>query len=142
MFKPSRFQWTLILMPALLLLTGCGSSDTVRVTGTVQRDGKPVPNLIVNFVPAEGRPSWGITDEKGAFMLAHDKKTAGAVRGTHRVYVKYHTRDPKEDIAFHQGTLKLSPEMKAILAKYGQMETTPLRYEITKDGQAIDVVLD
>jgi hypothetical protein len=57
---------------SLLASAGCGDPDApeiARVTGTVTRGGKPVPNLVVNFMPAEGRPSWGITDDRGRYVV-------------------------------------------------------------------------
>ncbi len=72
---------------AVLLLVAAGCSESARllkVTGTVRYKGKPVPNVVVNFLPAEGRPSWGLTNDKGEFKLSIDKKTEGAVTGLPR----------------------------------------------------------
>src|SRR5690242_19717008 len=74
-----------------LATSGCWSSgpDIVEVTGKLTRNGKPVPNLIVNFQPDEGRPSWGKADENGVFTLSYDPEHDGARVGKHTVYVKY-----------------------------------------------------
>ncbi|HEX4613250.1 MAG TPA: hypothetical protein VH092_34000, partial [Urbifossiella sp.] len=47
------------------LLLGCGSDGPkiVKVSGTVTRNGAPVPGVAVSFTPANGRPSWGMADE-------------------------------------------------------------------------------
>jgi hypothetical protein len=130
----------LVLAP---LVGGCAKEATVvRVTGTVRSGGKAVPNLFLHFEPAEGRPSWGVTDAEGRYKLSYDRQREGAVRGRHTVFVEHRPRGPKEDLALQQGTLRPPPELQAILEKYGNRETSPLRYEITRDGQVIDLDLD
>ena len=124
----------------LILLAGCSDGPTlVRVSGTVTRDGKPVPNLFVHFKPEHGRPSWGFTDENGHYVLHYDKKVEGAVVGTHVVFVVYEAgasspgEKPKE---------KMPKEMSTILAKYGNPATTPLKKDVSKDNKVIDLSLD
>jgi hypothetical protein len=132
------------LVPVLFLLAGaCGTGPRVlRVTGTVRYAGRPVPNLVLHFVPEVGRASWGATDGEGRYKLVHDKQRDGAVRGKHKVYFEYRPRGPKEDLEYQQGQLELPPDLKAVLAKYGNPNTTPLSYEVTQDGQVIDIDLD
>lgn len=129
------------LLP-LLLLAGCNSNPkTLRVTGSVKQAGKPVPDLFVHFEPREGRPSWGITDAEGRFTLSYEQKRPGAIPGKHHVWFEYRPRDPKQDMDYRNGTLKLAPEFTAILTKYNQKDS-PLNYEIASDGQVIDILLD
>ncbi len=133
------FLLVLVLLPA----GGCGgSSDVVRVTGTVRHDGKPVANLTLVFVPDSGRSSWGVTDEEGHFKLSYDRKHEGAVRGTHRIYAQFRPRDAQQEMAIGQGKQAPPPDVQAILAKYGSLDSTPLRREIDRDGQVIDLDLD
>jgi hypothetical protein len=133
----------LILLVGLLpLAVGCGDqANVVRVTGTVRSAGQPVPNLIVHFVPDQGRPSWGSTDEQGAFELSFDRKTKGALRGRHKVFVTYRPRDASQEMALAQNESALPPALRLILKKYGERETT-LQVEITKEGQMIELNLD
>jgi hypothetical protein len=132
-----------ILLPMLILpVVGCSGPKICHVTGTVQLAGKPVANLVVNFVPEEGRPSYGMTDDQGAYHLKYDRTTDGAVRGTHKVFFKYRPHDPKQEIAIQQGTMQLPSDVKSILEKYGSAETTTLRFEVKEDGQVIDITLD
>jgi hypothetical protein len=44
-----------------------------------------VTNAYVDFVPDQGRPSWGLTDERGHFKLNYDRGHDGAVVGKHKV---------------------------------------------------------
>ena len=76
-------------LPVLLALAGCGKGDypeMARVTGTVTYKGKPVPNMMVNFMPKSGRPSWGKTDAAGKFEMIYDADYKGAKIGHHKVY--------------------------------------------------------
>jgi hypothetical protein len=127
----------------MFLAFGCNEGpSTVRVTGTARHRGKPVANLFLNFVPDEGRASWGVTDENGHFKLFYDRTREGAVRGKHKVHVSYRARTPSDDLALEEGRLKLPADMQAILDKYGDPATSTLQYNITKDGQEIDLDLD
>ncbi len=71
-------------------LVGCGPSrpSTLPVKGIVTMDGKPVAQAGVHFAPdAKGRPSEGVTDENGQFVLRCFDKTDGALPGTHHVTI-------------------------------------------------------
>jgi hypothetical protein len=69
---------------------GCGRSDAkiVEVTGTLTYKGNPIANAEVHFVPEQGRPSWGQTDEQGRFKLNYERGHDGAVVGKHKVFVR------------------------------------------------------
>jgi hypothetical protein len=80
-----------VLLPALLLsalLIGCSSSDkppTGEVTGTIKNSGTPVVGALVEFVPENGRPSMGQTDQNGKYTLYYAYKEPGAKIGMHKV---------------------------------------------------------
>ncbi|QDU52918.1 carboxypeptidase-like regulatory domain-containing protein [Gimesia panareensis] len=77
----------------LCLTVGCGGSagsdqpDLGSVTGVVTMDGEPLSNVSVTFTPTEGRPSNGVTDETGKYVLGYLRDTQGAVIGTHQVSI-------------------------------------------------------
>jgi hypothetical protein len=128
----------LLFIGFALLLTGCGSDGKpVRVTGVVRSKGKPIPNLIVHFVPEQGRESRGTTDNNGEFKLSYERGTEGAVKGKHKVYFEFRPHDPRQE----SSTAAIPPDIKAILAKYGKQNSS-LQYEVTKDGQEITIDLD
>ncbi len=139
-----RHGFGLVFLSAAVLLTGgCARGPTIcRVTGTVRHNGKPVPNITVCFVPDEGRESIGTTDEAGAFKLTYEKTKEGAARGKHKVFFVYRPKTPKEEMDVHAGKASLPPDVKAVLAKYGSRDTSPLSYEVTTDDQIIDITLD
>jgi hypothetical protein len=134
---------SLLLAAWFLCLAGCsGGPKICRVTGTVRYKGKAVPHLTVLFVPDEGRESIGTTDDEGNYKLMSGRTTEGAARGTHRVYFAYRPRTPQEEIDLHAGKITLPPDVTAVLDKYGSLASTPLKYEVTTDGQVIDIPLD
>jgi hypothetical protein len=71
------------LLTLALVLTGCGGSEgppTVKVSGVVTLDGKPLADADVNFV-SKMHAGYGKTDKDGKFQLV-----SGAVVGENIVY--------------------------------------------------------
>jgi hypothetical protein len=73
---------------ALAGLVGCGGSDEdsytlVKVTGTITKNGKPLPNADVSFVPNAGNsvstPGADRTGPEGNYMLRFKGRTGVAV---------------------------------------------------------------
>jgi len=138
-------------LPVWLALAGCGNSDLpemARVTGTVTYKGKPVPNMMVNFMPTAGRPSWGRTDAVGHYEMNYDADNMGAMTGHHKVYFNpaVATIDggaSKKSREAAASQLGLSPDdIKSILDKYGKETTTKLEVDVTKDPTVLDLKLD
>ena len=126
-----------LYVPILLLTAGCGGEPAIcKVTGTVKSAGQPVVGIIVNFVPAEGRPSWGLTDANGTFKLHYTRDQEGAVRGPHKVYFTYKPISPDKE------GLPPPAALKPLIDKYGNKDKTSLTYEVVKDGQVIDIHID
>src|SRR5262249_59754609 len=84
---------TLFWLWSIALLTpGCGqkAAEWGEVEGVVRRDGKPLANVLVKFMPDltksnRGQFSEGTTDEEGRFRLVCYKQGLGAAVGWHRV---------------------------------------------------------
>jgi hypothetical protein len=131
------------MLIALWALPGCGDGGprVVPVTGSVTRNGKPVANLFINFIPDAGRPSWGQSDEQGQFTLEYDRDRKGAEVGKHKVSVKFRPANPKEEMELLAGRRKFHPDQKAIEAKYG-IATSTLEIEIKSSGQPVTLQLD
>lgn len=127
---------------ASLGVSGCGDPDApeiARVTGTVTHNGKPVPNLVVNFMPTEGRPSWGITDEEGHYELEYSADYMGAKVGHHKVYVVPNQVSMDGSVQAEG----ISPEeLQAIRQKYGNEQTTQMEVDVTENPQVVDLALD
>jgi len=76
---------------SLLAALGCGSKPKlVQVEGIVKQKGKPMPEIMVEFLPdsKDGTRSIGKTDENGRFVLATDEDEPGVMLGRHRVIVR------------------------------------------------------
>ena len=142
----------LVTLPILLALAGCGKGDypeMARVTGTVTYKGKPVPNMMVNFMPTAGRPSWGKTDADGKFEMIYDEYKKGVEMGHHKVYFTPPatatiggpaSKASRKAIAEAAGLT--SEEMADIRSKYGLEETTKLEVDVKKDPDVQDLKLE
>jgi hypothetical protein len=135
-----------MLCVVLCVSTGCGGSDGIvlhRVSGTLVRGGKTVPDLMVHFDPvANGRGSSATSDIDGKFTLKYDAQRTGILPGEHKVWVQYLPSSPQEEMDIQTGKRQLPPETQAILSKYGLASTTPLREVIKGDQKDLQVKLD
>ena len=74
---------------------GCNSQPTGDIVptspaaGTATYQGKPLEFYQIRFVPEDGRPAAGVTDEKGNFTLGTNDLADGAPTGKHRVAISY-----------------------------------------------------
>lgn len=57
------------------------------VTGEITLNGEPLTDATVEFLPLEGRPSSGQTDEAGRYSLSYNDTVKGAVIGSHLVRI-------------------------------------------------------
>jgi hypothetical protein len=112
------------------LLAGCGGGDsgelpTVRVSGTLSVDGKPVSKGTVHFVPANGRPATGIVED-GKFTLSTYKEGDGVVAGQNRISVEVVQEVPTKD---GDTTAK-----SLIPAKFTNPDTSGLQLDVRPGG--------
>lgn len=88
-----RRQGAIVLgMLIILSVGGCAESEVpiVPARGVVKINGKPAPNIAVQFMPnvmteGKGPTSYGTTNENGEFVLKTHDGRDGAVVGTHMV---------------------------------------------------------
>jgi hypothetical protein len=70
---------------------GCGRNDIPelgQVEGRVSARGKPLPGVMVQFIPESGgRPGSGVTNEEGHFELTYTADYAGTKVGPNRVEI-------------------------------------------------------
>jgi hypothetical protein len=82
------------------LFSGCGGESgelpTVRVSGTLAVDGKPVSKGTVHFHPEKGRPATGIVQD-GKFSLSTYSEGDGVIPGKNRVAVEVVEEVPMKD---------------------------------------------
>lgn len=139
-------RFVLILLGASLWVysLGCsrGGPEIVPIAGTVTHNGEPVPNLRIYFVPTDGRPSWGISDSSGHFVLDYDPEHKGAKVGTHTIWVIDESANVDETAAMSGGARpKRSPSASQIVAKYGRDKST-LQVEVKKADRNFQLKLD
>src|SRR5262245_14949605 len=128
-----------------LLLAGCsrGGPEIVPIEGNLTYQGEPVPNVRIYFVPTSGRPSWGISDDNGRFVLDYDLDHDGAKVGTHTIWLvdQGQNVDPTLAMSGAATRKKRSPELAAVIAKHAQDKST-LQVEVKKADRNFQLKLD
>jgi hypothetical protein len=102
-------------------------ANLVRIQGSIALDGKPLAGGMVMFLPEDeehGRPASGIIDPDGTFELGTVSPGDGVVPGKYRVVVTPQNRSGTKDV-------------KAIPARYSDLEKTPLRSTVKVSDQRI-----
>ncbi len=145
LFKSSGIFALIFLI--LFTLPGCGKKgpEIVPVSGTVTFQGKPVGNLILNFEPEDGRPSWAQTDESGKFQAKYDASQDGVKVSKHKVWIIWQPKnvlDQQIEQGLMKGKSSKTAEIRQILTKYGDVKSTPLNLEITKAETNLEIKLD
>jgi hypothetical protein len=134
--QPRSRTWLAPLVALCLMwVAGCGPSgpEVYKVTGVARRGGEPLTAVKIDFKPAQGRTSWGYTDEEGKFELNFSRDIPlGALPGEHTVAVMIPTGTPG----------KRHPETPQVLRKYGSVKTSPMKVTIDKDGQFVELDFD
>jgi hypothetical protein len=127
-----------ILAVALLALA-CGCSDPgpqmYSISGTATSNGKPLPNLYINFSPddkSKYADSAAMTDAEGRFTMRVGSRE-GVFPGPHTVIVA----DPA---GLQGGSSSSDPDYQAAIKKYGR--NSPLRVTIDKDDDEFELKLD
>jgi hypothetical protein len=137
----TRTPWYLAALAMLVAVSGCGGTGRFEATGRLTYKGQPVPSTYATFQPEEEgkRASHGLTDDEGNFKLTYSRTETGVLPGRHTVFLKYFVSNAEE---LHEIPPKASKELKAVIAKYGDPKTSPLHYEVTKNGQFFDIKLE
>jgi len=122
-----NLHWILL---AALALSGCGKSNlsVAPVSGTVTLDGVPLPAASVLFQPKDGgRPSFGVTNAQGRYILEYSLNQLGAKVGpcTVRISTESHGDNSKN-------TKELVPK---------RYRDTPLEVQVESKSNTIDFPL-
>jgi hypothetical protein len=137
----TRIRWRLPALALALAVCGCRGSGLVKVTGKLTYKGQPVPSTYVTFQPEEEgkRASHGLTDDEGKFFLTYSRSEVGALPGRHTVFLRYRVSAEEE---MNQAPPKASPALKAVIFKYRDPRSSPLHYDVTRNGQFIAINLE
>jgi hypothetical protein len=115
-----------------LMLLGCNRANmkVAPVSGTVTLDGTPLPRASVTFEPKDGgRPSFGVTNEQGRYVLEYSLNEAGAQVGT--CLVRISTANAGDDTG-------AKPTKEMVPKRY---RTTPLEVQVEPKANTIDIAL-
>ena len=147
---PSRsVRRTVLALAAWLptMVAGCNRTpayELAEVTGVVTVKGKPMPDLIVAFLPnpekgTQGPRATGKTNDKGEYRMACDDGRQGAVVGMNYVLVTDERTSLPEEEARKPGAV-FPPSRIAL--NYSTVVSTPLQQEVKAGPQTIDFVVN
>jgi hypothetical protein len=129
---------------ALGLLTsgGCGGPACGPVEGTLRSNGKPLANVLVEFLPeANGPRSTGVTDAAGQYRLTTLDGRAGALVGRHRVVLSdllvYDDKPPAPGEKKKRDIVPVRPSR--LPRQFGEVASTPLKKEVHAAPNTIDL---
>jgi len=122
-------------------VVGCNKSsgpDTYEVSGTLTHNGEPIAQMEVIFLPEDTglyRESLAITDAEGKFTMMYTNKLEGVAPGSNTVYV----RDPA---SINGDQTSTEASYVAVLEKYGDPATSPMKVTIEDDQVEYELKLD
>lgn len=145
MFTKRRpgFSRQLVYLVALILggsTLGCSDVPTGDIVptspaaGVAKYQGKPLEYYQIQFIPEEGRPAAGITDENGNFTLGTNDVGDGAPSGSHRVAVTYVGPPPAPDFGVTNFDPVPPPKFK-IPTKFNDPMKSGVVVEVPEDGK-------
>jgi hypothetical protein len=132
----------LLAIGLALLVSGCGKSPAFNkaVVGTVELDGKPLPNVLVQFIPVaeDGMQlpfSSAVTDVSGSFRMTAGNKKSGAVIGKHKVVIAAadRQRPGRSSRDEDEGT--------ELPAEYASATDSPIEIEVTAEKHNYEIAL-
>lgn len=145
----SRLRWWAVVVPALLVLAGCGSParpGAVPVGGTVTLNGAPVANARVTFIPADGTTGFGgagTTDAAGKYVIKDAREsTPGVVPGKYRVVVSKRINPDGSEVPADDTTPMMASQAKESLGKYGNLSAPALERTVPDGGGTVDLPLE
>lgn len=133
----------LVYVGALILgafALGCNNVPTGDIvptspaSGVAKYQGKPLEYYQIQFIPEEGRPAAGITDEDGNFTLGTNDVGDGAPSGSHRVAVTYVGPPPPPDYGVTNFDPIPPPKFK-IPTKFNDPKKSGIVVEVPEDGK-------
>jgi hypothetical protein len=116
----------------LAFCLGCDRGPEIAsVEGTVTMDGKPLSNATVVFIPENGRPAGGRTDERGHYSLIFTRGRSGALLGKNSIRIT----TAAEATEAADGT-PIPAQRETIPAKYNSQSTLEFTVEGGKENIA------
>lgn len=122
------------------LMSGCAKGPNLAdVSGTLKMNGKPLGNVMVEFIPdgLTGPHSHGTTDEAGHYVLACDDERQGAMVGTNRVVL--HDLAVYGDKVTGRKWENVQSKPSRIANTYAFVNQTPIKKDVKEGVQVIDI---
>jgi hypothetical protein len=121
---------------------GCGDAGPRRVpvVGRLLIDGKPLPNMAVNFSPVgdtKGSGAIGASDADGNFTLADVRGPAGVVAGVYKVHL--YPGPPPGIKPGDPADVVSKPSAGGIPGVYIDPHNTPLRVTVPDGGCTVEI---
>jgi len=156
-----RLFLAVLALPALLVMTSCGTEDgfgkRYHVSGTVTYNSNPLENGTITFVPEDATKNVGATGTitDGSYTLSTGGNDDGAQAGKYKVTItskEEYTSKAQADFKKESGkdNPKLPPHVVAkaqaaakslIPAGYGDPRTTTLTAEVKEQSNTLDFKL-
>jgi len=119
-----------ILLVTGLALSGCTNPNlsVAPVSGTVTLDGAPLKKASVTFQPNDGgRPSFGVTNDQGRYVLEYSLNELGAKVGVCTVRITTENRGDDGKV-----TKEMVPK---------SYKTKPIEVKVESKSNTIDIAL-
>lgn len=113
-------------------LSGCSAAnrDVAPVSGTVTLDGAPLKTASITFQPKDGgRPSFGVTNDQGRYVLEYSLEELGAKVGT--CIVRITTENRSDDSG-------AKPSKELVPQRYFK---APIEVQVESKSNTIDIAL-
>jgi len=120
------------LLLAGLALAGCGGANlkVAPVSGTVTLDGAPLKSASVTFEPKDGgRPSFGVTNDQGRYVLEYSLNELGAKVGACTVRISTENRSDDSSV---KSSKELVPK---------RYKLAPIEVQVEAKSNTIDIAL-
>ena len=129
-----------------LCLAGCsggGSVDTVDVSGTLTRNGQPVPNVAITFTPdADGWVATGKTDEQGQFASLTTRESGdGIAEGSYTVTLSQVTEAATGEVSSADAYAPTAGANLPFPTKYLNTAESDLKVTISADTETLELEL-
>lgn len=132
---PTVLRLNLFLLPALLVAClGCDSTPSpVPVTITLQHKGKPVSEVRVNLLGAEGKSAFAFTDTAGKTEGFKTAGKDGVVPGEYTVTIAPKEETPLGDS--ETADYSAAPEKVSFPARYKTISGSDQTVTVQSDGE-------
>ncbi len=130
-----------LVLCVVAVCIGCGPPDYYTLSGTVTKDGKPIPYLQITMMPDaidSTRPPMCLSKEDGSFVMRTGRES-GVPPGTYTIHIEDPAeadggRTPKQSDAFYE-------DYMYVIERYSA-DNSDLKYEADAHQSGYELQLD